>query len=42
MLVDLSDKVAIITGAGTGIGRAIAELLSSQGVSIALIWSAKG
>ena len=37
MLIDLSDKVAIVTGAGTGIGRAIAELLSSQGVSIALI-----
>jgi NAD(P)-dependent dehydrogenase (short-subunit alcohol dehydrogenase family) len=33
----LKDKVAIITGGGTGIGRATAELFSSEGANLLLV-----
>ena len=35
-MVELKDKVAVITGAGSGIGEAIAKALSNNGVSVAL------
>jgi 3-oxoacyl-[acyl-carrier protein] reductase len=34
MLIDLKDKIAIITGAGRGIGRSIAQTLASEGVKV--------
>ena len=34
MAGSLEDKVAIVTGAATGIGRATAELFSSEGASV--------
>jgi short-subunit dehydrogenase len=38
---DLSGKVAIVTGASSGIGLATAELLSGQGVKVALVSRSK-
>src|SRR3989442_6202990 len=35
MNIDLSDKVAVVTGAGRGIGREIALTLSREGVKVA-------
>ncbi len=34
--MSLADKVAIVTGAGTGIGRAVATALSREGTSVVL------
>ena len=36
-LLSLDGKVAIITGAASGIGRATAELLADVGAAVALI-----
>ncbi len=35
--LDVRDRVVVITGAGTGIGRALAEKLYASGASVALI-----
>lgn len=37
VLPDLKDKVALITGAGSGIGRAAAMLLAQQGMKVCLV-----
>ena len=38
--IDLSGKVALVTGAGTGIGVGIAESLASAGADVALVYHA--
>lgn len=35
--MDFSDQVVLITGASAGIGKAIAELLSEHGATLALV-----
>ena len=35
--IDLSDKVAVITGASQGIGKAIAEVFAEAGASLILL-----
>ena len=37
MDLDLSDKVALVTGAGIGIGRTIAHALSDEGCRLAVV-----
>lgn len=37
MMTRLADKVAIVTGAGSGVGRATAIALAEQGVAVALL-----
>lgn len=35
--MDLKDKIALITGAGSGIGRASSLLMAKQGAKVVLV-----
>ena len=35
----LKNKTAIVTGGGTGIGRAVSMLLAKQGAAVAIVYS---
>ena len=35
--LDLSGKAAVITGAGSGIGLAVADMLSAYGAAVAIV-----
>jgi len=36
MLIDLNEKVAIVTGGGRGIGREIARTLAGEGATVVI------
>jgi 3-oxoacyl-[acyl-carrier protein] reductase len=35
----LEGKVAVVTGAGTGIGRATARLFAQEGARVVVVWN---
>ncbi len=37
MLIDLANKIAVVTGAGRGIGRVIARTLASEGATVVIV-----
>ena len=37
MIIDLSDKTVVVTGAGSGIGRETAKVLSEQGAKVVML-----
>ncbi len=36
-LFDLSDKIAVVTGAGSGLGKAISEAMGEAGANVACV-----